>query len=227
MSLAFSRPQVIQKMIDGELHEPFEWLTVDVEEAHQGAIMSCLGERRGELQSMQPDGKGRIRLDYILPARALIGLHSLFLTLTSGSGLMHHVFDHYGKALTEPLAQRPYGALIANGPGKASGFALWNIQERGRLFIGPKTEVYEGMVIGRHSRSNDLVVNAIKGKQLTNIRASGSDDAIVLTPPLILSLEQALSFIDDDELVEVTPNHIRLRKRFLKAHERKRSQKTT
>lgn len=223
--LAVSRPEVITKMVDGEVHEPYEILTIDIEDVHQGTIMEQLGTRRGELKNMMPDGKGRVRLDYVIPARALIGFHTDFLTFTSGTGLIHHVFSHYGPAYKGELARRKNGVLISNQMGTALGFALFNLQERGRMTIGPQTEVYEGMIVGIHSRDNDLVVNACKAKQLTNMRASGSDENIILTPYIKMSLEQALEFIDDDELVEVTPQSIRIRKKFLKEHERKRSSK--
>lgn len=221
--LGVSRPEVILKEIDGELKEPYETLTVDIEEQHQGPIMEKLGSRRGDLLDMVSDGKGRVRLDYRIPTRALIGFRTEFLTATSGLGLMHHVFEHYGSAKKGALAKRANGVMIANQAGKATGFALFNLQERGKLLIGPQTDVYEGMIVGIHSRDNDLVVNVVKGKQLTNIRAAGSDENIILTPPILFSLEQALEFIDDDELLEVTPHHLRLRKKFLKEHERKRA----
>ncbi len=221
--LGVSRPEVIIREVDGELQEPYEQLTVDVEETHQGAVMQKLGERGADLKNMVPDGKGRIRLDYIIPSRGLIGFRTEFLTATQGTGLLYSVFDHYGKQKGGSLGQRINGVLIANGNGKALAFALFNLQERGRLLIEPGEEVYEGMIIGIHSRSNDLVVNPLKAKQLTNIRAAGSDENILLTPPIKLTLEQALEFIDDDELVEVTPSHIRLRKKLLKEHERKRA----
>ncbi len=221
--LAVSRPEVIVRTIDEVRCEPFELLTVDVEEAHQGGIMEALGERRGELLDMQPDGQGRVRLDYQIPARGLIGFQTEFLTLTRGTGLLHHVFDHYGPCPAVSIAERRNGVLIANAAGKSLGYALFNLQERGRLFIGPGEAVYEGMVVGIHSRDNDLVVNPMKAKQLTNIRAAGSDENILLTPPVRLTLEQALEFIDDDELVEVTPKAIRVRKKFLKEHERKKA----
>jgi GTP-binding protein len=224
--LAVSRPEVITRMVNGELQEPYETLTVDIESEHQGTIMEQLGARRGELKNMIPDGKGRVRLDYVIPARALIGFHTDFLTFTSGSGLIHHVFSHYGPAFKGELARRKNGVLISNQLGTALGFAMFNLQERGRMIISPQTEVYEGMIVGIHSRDNDLVVNACKAKQLTNMRASGSDENIILTPPIKMSLEQALEFIDDDELVEVTPLSIRIRKKFLKEHERKRTSKT-
>ncbi len=219
---AVSRPQVVLRFDSGVAEEPYEAVTVDVEAEHQGAVMEALAERRGELQDMQPDGRGRVRLDFIVPSRALIGFRSDFLSMTSGTGLLYQVFERYGPHLSVALAQRSNGVLVANGTGKALGFALFNLQERGRLFIGPGAEVYEGMIVGVHSRDNDLVVNPMKAKQLTNIRAAGSDENILLTPPRRLSLEQALEFIDDDELVEVTPRSIRLRKKLLKEHERKR-----
>ena len=219
--LGVSRPEVIIKEVDGEKQEPYEQLTVDVETDHQGGVMEKLGQRGGELKDMIPDGKGRVRLDYIIPSRGLIGFRTEFLTATQGTGLIYNVFDHYGPLKKGDYGQRINGVLIANGAGKALGYALFNLQERGRLFIGPGVEVYEGMVIGIHSRDNDLVVNPLKAKQLTNIRAAGSDENILLTPPINFSLEQALEFIDDDELVEVTPKSIRLRKKFLKEHERK------
>lgn len=221
--LGVSRPEVILKEIDGELKEPYENLTVDLEEQHQGTIMEKLGSRRGNLLDMVADGKGRVRLNYKIPTRALIGFRTEFLTATSGLGLMHHVFDHYGPAKKGILGKRANGVMISNAAGKATGFSLFNLQERGKLLIGPQTDVYEGMIVGIHARDNDLVVNVIKGKQLTNIRASGSDEALTLTPHISFSLEQALEFLDDDELLEVTPHHLRLRKRFLKEHERKRA----
>ena len=221
--LAVSRPEVIFREVDGEVSEPYEQLTVDIEEQHQGAIMEALGTRKGDLRDMQPDGQGRVRLDYIIPSRGLIGFQTDFMTTTSGTGLMYHVFDHYGPAQHGGIAPRKNGVLIANGSGKVLGYALMNLQERGRLFVKPGDEVYEGQVVGIHARDNDLTVNPLKAKQLTNIRAAGKDDAVMLTPPIVLTLEQALEFIEDDELVEITPNAIRLRKRFLKEHERKRS----
>ncbi|WP_347252263.1 translational GTPase TypA [Legionella sp.] len=221
--LAISKPEVIMREENGELLEPYERLTVDVEEAHQGSIMEKLGERRGELQNMLPDGKGRVRLDYIIPTRGLIGFHTEFLSSTSGTGLNYHVYDHYGPAVRGRIGKRNNGVLIANCQGIARAFALFNLQERGRLFIEPQTACYEGMIVGIHARDNDLVVNVTKEKQLTNIRASGSDENIILTPPIKLSLEQALEFIDDDELVEVTPQSIRLRKKALKETDRKRA----
>jgi len=221
--LGVSRPEVILREVDGQKEEPYEQVTVDVEEQHQGTIMEKLGERGGDLKDMVPDGKGRVRLDYILPSRGLIGFRTEFLTATQGTGLIYSVFDHYGPIKRGEFGSRINGVLIANGPGKALAYALFNLQERGRLFIGHGAEVYEGMIIGIHSRSNDLVVNPLKAKQLTNIRAAGSDENILLTPPINMTLEQALEFIDEDELVEVTPNHIRLRKKLLLEHERKKA----
>jgi GTP-binding protein len=221
--LAVGRPEVIIHEVDGQKQEPYEQLAVDIEEQHQGAVMEALGGRKAELKNMVPDGKGRVRLDYIIPARGLIGFRTEFLTLTSGTGLLYSVFDHYGPYLNVSIGQRNNGVMIANGLGKALGYALFNLQERGKLLLGHGEEVYEGMIIGIHSRSNDLVVNPLKAKQLTNIRAAGSDENIILTPPIRFSLEQALEFIDDDELVEVTPGAIRVRKKLLKEHERKRA----
>jgi GTP-binding protein len=221
--LAVSRPRVVVREVDGVRHEPYEVLTVDVEEQHQGAIMQALGERGGELDNMQPDGKGRVRLDYLVPARGLIGFQTEFRTLSSGTGLMHHVFDHYAPVQAREIAARANGVMISNATGKALAYALFNLQERGRLMVAPGEEVYEGQVVGVHSRDNDLTVNPLKGKQLTNIRAAGRDENVILTPPLRLTLEQAMEFIEDDELVEVTPRSIRIRKRFLKEHERKRA----
>lgn len=225
--LAICKPEVILREENGEQHEPYERLTVDVEENHQGAIMEKLGERRGELQNMLPDGKGRVRLDYVIPTRGLIGFHTEFLSSTSGTGLMYHVYDHYGPAIRGRIGKRNNGVLIANCQGTARAFALFNLQDRGRLFIEPQAVCYEGMIVGIHARDNDLVVNVTKEKQLTNIRASGSDENILLTPPIKLSLEQALEFIDDDELVEVTPQTIRIRKKALKETERKRASRAS
>jgi GTP-binding protein len=221
--LAVSRPEVILKDVDGQVHEPFETVTIDVEEEHQGAIMEQLGTRKGELTDMSPDGKGRIRMDFIIPSRGLIGFQTDFMTMTSGSGLMYHTYDHYGPHKGGEIGQRKNGVLIANATGKALTNALFNLQERGRLFIGHGVEVYEGMVIGIHARDNDLTVNALKGKQLTNVRASGTDEAQNLVPPIIMSLEQALEFIDNDELVEVTPESIRIRKKLLTENLRKQA----
>lgn len=223
--LAVSRPEVITKQVDGETHEPYETLMIDVPTEYQGTIMERLGSRRGDLKHMMSDDKGRVRLDYVIPSRALIGFHTDFLTLTSGTGIMHHVFSHYGVAAKGEIPHRLNGVLISNQVGTALGYSLFNLQERGRMMISPQTEVYEGMIVGIHSRDNDLVVNVCKAKQLTNIRAAGSDENIILTPPILMSLEQALEFIEDDELVEVTPQNIRVRKKFLKEHERKRSGK--
>jgi len=220
--LGVSRPEVITKEIDGVLSEPYEQLTVDMEEQFQGAVMEMLGPRGGDLKDMMPDGKGRVRIDYIIPARGLIGLRTDFLTATSGTGLIYNVFDHYGPIHKSTLGNRKNGVLIANGKGQSVAFAIFNLQERGQMLLGPGVETYEGMIVGIHSRNNDLVVNILKGKQLTNVRASGKDDAIALTPPIIFSLEQALEFINDDELVEVTPLNIRIRKKKLLEHERKR-----
>ena len=221
--LAVSRPEVIIKEEDGQLMEPFETVTIDVMEEHQGGIMENIGLRKGELTDMSPDGKGRVRMDFVMPSRGLIGFQTEFMTLTSGSGLLYHTFDHYGPHKGGEIGQRVNGVLISNGMGKALTNALFNLQERGRMFIGHGVEVYEGMVVGIHSRDNDLTVNVLKGKQLTNVRASGTDDAQVLTPPIIMTLEQALEFIDDDELVEVTPESIRIRKKFLTESDRKRA----
>jgi GTP-binding protein len=221
--LAVSRPEVIFREVEGRVCEPYEQLTVDVDEVSQGAIMQALGERKGELRDMVPDSKGRVRLDYEIPSRGLIGFQTEFMSLTSGTGLKYHVFDHYGPANQGGIAPRRNGALISNSQGKALGYALFNLQERGRMMVSPGEEVYEGQVVGIHSRDNDLTVNPLKAKQLTNIRAAGSDENILLTPPVRFSLEQALEFIEDDELVEVTPGAIRIRKRHLKVHERKRA----
>jgi GTP-binding protein len=221
--LAVGRPRVVKKVVDGVELEPYEQLTVDVEEGHQGAVMESLGLRRGDLQDMVPDGRGRVRLEYRIPARGLIGFQGEFMNLTRGTGLMSHVFDEYAPVKEGGVAQRRNGVLISQENGEAVAYALWKLQERGRLFVNPGDKLYEGMVIGIHNRENDLVVNPIKGKQLTNVRASGSDEAVRLVPPLDMSLEKAIEFIDDDELVEVTPKTIRIRKRHLKEHERKRA----
>jgi GTP-binding protein len=220
--LAVSRPRVLTKEIAGVKCEPFEILAVDIEEAHQGAIMEALGARRGEIQDMQPDGKGRVRLDYRVPARGLIGFQSDFLTMTRGTGVMSHVFDDYGPVKPE-IADRRNGVLVSAENGEAVAYALWKLQERGRMFVSPGEPLYEGMVVGLHSRDNDLVVNPVKTKQLTNIRAAGKDEAILLTPPIRHTLETAVEFIADDELVEITPQSIRIRKRLLLEHERKRA----
>lgn len=223
--LAVSRPEVITRMIDGELNEPYESLTIDVPTDYQGVIMERLGGRKGDLKNMVVDTNGRVRLDYVIPSRALIGFHTDFLTMTSGTGIMHHVFSHYGPAAKGEIPHRQNGVLISNQAGVSLGYSLFNLQERGRMLISPQTDVYEGMIVGIHTRDNDLVVNVCKAKQLTNMRAAGSDENIILTPPILLSLEQALEFIEDDELVEITPKSIRVRKKFLKEHERKRSNK--
>ncbi len=223
--IAVSRPRVVYKEIGGVRCEPFEVLTVDVEEANQGGVMEELGRRRGELLDMQPDGKGRVRLDYRISARGLIGFQGEFMTLTRGTGIMSHVFDEYAPARAEEMAERRNGVLVSQDDGAAVAYALWKLQERGRMFVNPGDPVYEGMIIGIHSRDNDLVVNPIRGKQLTNIRASGKDEAIDLTPPIGLTLEYAVEFIADDELVEITPKSIRLRKRFLKESERRRAER--
>jgi len=223
--IAVSRPRVVVKEMGGARCEPFEVLTVDLEEANQGGVMEELGRRRGELLEMQPDGKGRVRLDYRIPARGLIGFQGEFMTLTRGTGVMSHVFDEYAPAKAEEMAERRNGVLVSQDDGVAVAYALWKLQERGRMFVHPGDPVYEGMIVGIHSRDNDLVVNPIRTKQLTNIRASGKDEAIDLTPPIGLTLEYAVEFIADDELVEITPRSIRLRKRHLKEHERRRAER--
>jgi GTP-binding protein len=213
---------VLIKEIDGVKHEPFELLAMDLEEAHQGAVMEALGRRRGDLQDMQPDGKGRVRLEYRVPARGLIGFQSEFMTTTRGTGVMSHVFDDYGPMKPE-IADSRNGVLISAEEGEAVAYALWKLQERGRMLVDPGDPLYEGMVVGLHSRDNDLVVNPVRTKQLTNIRAAGKDEAILLTPPIRHTLESAVEFIADDELVEITPKSIRIRKRHLLEHERKRA----
>ena len=225
--LAVSRPRVVIKQIDGRPHEPYEQVTVDADAEAQGDVMSALGSRGAELTDMQADGRGRVRLDYMIPSRGLIGFQTEFRTMTRGTGLLHHVFDHYGPLVQRELGQRPQGVLIANGQGTALAYSLFSLQERGRLCIGPGEEVYEGMIIGLHNRENDLVVNPLKGKKLTNMRAAGKDENVVLTPPIRFTLEQAMEFIDDDELIEITPGSIRLRKRSLREMERKRSDRET
>jgi GTP-binding protein len=221
--LGVSRPEVIRKEVDGVMHEPYEQLVIDCEEQHQGSVMEELGQRRAELENMVPDGKGRVRLEFIIPARGLIGFRSLFMTLTSGGGILTHVFDHYGPVKSSEISHRANGVLVSMVKGKALGYSLFNLQERGRIFVDPNVEVYEGQIIGLHSRGNDLAVNPIKGKQLTNVRASGTDEALTLTPPVRHTLEQALEFIEEDELVEVTPLSIRLRKKLLQEHERRKA----
>jgi len=221
--LGVSRPEVIFKEVDGNVQEPFENLLLDVESQHQGAVMEALGSRKASLTNMVPDGKGRVRLDFVIPTRGLIGFRSEFLTMTSGTGIITSVYSHYGDIVSKDVYKRRNGVLVSMASGKSLGFALFNLQARGRLFIKPNEDIYEGMIVGLHTRGNDLPVNPLKGKQLTNVRASGTDENIVLTPPLLHTLEQAIEFVDDDELVEVTPNHIRLRKKLLTENERKRA----
>lgn len=223
--MGVSRPEVILREVDGEMHEPFEMVTIEVEEQHQGSIMEKLGERKGDLLNMVPDGKGRVRLEYMVPSRGLIGFQTEFMTATSGSGLFYHVFDHYGEMKKGELASRKNGVLVSMVQGKALAYALFALQERGKLFLVHADEVYEGMLVGIHSRDNDLVVNPTKGKQLTNIRAAGTDENLILVPVQKMTLEQALEFIAEDELVEVTPKSIRLRKKLLTENERKRAAK--
>ena len=220
--LAVSRPKPRLRMVDGEKLEPYETLTMDVEESHQGSVMEFIGQRKGELQDMVPDGQGRVRLDYRVPARGLIGFHGEFLNMTRGTGIISHVFDDYD-SWAGSIEGRRNGVLISQDDGQAVAYALWKLQDRGRMFVSPGEALYEGMVIGIHTRDNDLVVNPVREKKLTNVRASGKDEAIVLTPPIALTLERAVEFIEDDELVEITPQSIRLRKRHLKEHERKRA----
>jgi len=219
--LAVSRPEVVIRGEGDNQEEPYENLTIDIEEEHQGSIMEKMGERKGALQNMESDGKGRVRLEYVIPSRGLIGFQTEFMTLTSGTGLLYHSFDHYGPLLKEDIGQRSNGVLISNSTGKALAFAIFNLQERGKMFIEHAEEVYEGQVIGIHSRDNDLVVNPLKAKQLTNIRAAGTDENLILTKPIKFTLEQALEFIDDDELVEITPESIRIRKKILTESDRK------
>jgi GTP-binding protein len=221
--LAVSRPQVIYREIDGVVHEPYETLTIDIEDTHQGKVMESLGDRRGELQEMQPDGKGRVRLQFRIPSRGIMGYRPVFLSQTSGTGIMSFASDGFGPRTADDVGSRKNGVLIANAQGKAVGFALFNLQNRGRMMVKPNQIVYEGMVVGIHVRSNDLTVNPLKEKKQTNVRASGTDENIVLTSALEFTLEQALEFIDDDELVEVTPENIRVRKTLLKENERKRA----
>ena len=223
--LGVSRPEVVQKVVDGVVHEPFEQVVIDVEEEHQGKVMEELGLRKGELTNMEPDGKGRIKLEFLCPSRGLIGFRGQFLTMTSGSGIMTSIFDHYGPVKEGEVAKRQNGVLVSMVKGKTLAYGLHPLQDRGRLFLGAGVEVYEGQIVGIHSRSNDLVVNPTKAKQLTNVRASGTDDALTLSPPIRHTLEQALEFIEDDELVEVTPQSIRLRKKLLTENERKRAHK--
>jgi GTP-binding protein len=221
--LAVSRPRAVVKEVDGKMCEPYESVTIDLDEKSQGAVMQALGERGAQLTGMQADGKGRVRLDYVIPSRGLIGFQTDFRTITSGTGVLHHIFDHWGPVLDREIGQRQNGVLISNGQGKALAYALFSLQERGKLMASHGDEVYEGQIIGIHSRDNDLVVNCLKGKKLTNMRAAGKDENVVLVPPIRYTLEQAMEFIADDELVEITPKEIRLRKRALKEHERKRA----
>lgn len=221
--IAVSRPEVVVREVDGVKQEPYEELVVDMEDSYQGAVMEKLGERRAELRDMSPDGKGRVRLDYVIPARGLIGFQNEFRTLTAGTGILHHIFDHWGPHKMGEIAQRKNGVLISKDTGKALAYALFTLQDRGRLLVGHAEDVYGGQVVGIHSRSNDLTVNPLKAKQLTNIRAAGKDDSLQLSPAIRFTLEQALEFIDDDELVEVTPAAIRIRKKLLLEHERKRA----
>ena len=225
--MAVSRPRVVIKQVNGAAHEPIEQVTIDADSDAQGAIMQALGSRGADLKDMQADGRGRVRLDYMIPSRGLIGFQTEFRTMTRGTGLLHHVFDHYGPVVQRQLGQRPNGVLISNGQGVALAYSLFSLQERGRLCIGANEEVYEGMIIGMNNRLDDLVVNPLKGKKLTNMRASGKDEAVVLSPPIRFTLEQAMEFIDDDELIEVTPTSVRLRKRNLKETDRKRSERET
>ena len=225
--LAVSRPKVIFKEQDGRKQEPFEQVTIDIEEQHQGAVMEALGIRKGEVKDMIPDGKGRTRLEYVIPSRGLIGFRNEFMTMTSGTGLLYSSFSHYGDVKSGEIGQRKNGVLISNATGKALAYALYGLQERGRLMIDHGAEVYEGQIIGIHSRSNDLTVTCLQGKKLTNMRASGKDEAVVLVPPIRHSLEQAIEFIDDDELVEVTPVSSRIRKKLLTENDRKRANRTT
>jgi len=221
--LGVSRPEVVQRIVDGKVHEPYEIVVIDVEEGHQGAIMEELGLRKAELTNMEPDGKGRTKLEFMTPSRGLIGFRGLFMTLTSGSGIMTSIFDHYGPVKDGDVASRKNGVLVSMVKGKTLAYGLFPLQDRGRLFMGHGVEVYEGQIIGIHSRNNDLVVNPTKGKQLTNVRSSGTDDSLALSPHIKQTLEQALEFIEDDELVEVTPLSIRVRKKFLTENERKRT----
>lgn len=221
--MGVSRPEVVQRLVDGEIHEPYEQVVIDVEDQHQGSIMEELGLRKGEMTNMEPDGKGRVKLEFLIPSRGLIGFRSQFLTMTSGSGIMTSIFDHYGPVKMGEVISRKNGVLVSMVSGKTLGYSLFNLQDRGRLFLGHATDIYEGQIVGLHSRDNDLAINPTKGKQLTNVRASGTDEALVLSPPVKHTLEQALEFIEEDELVEVTPVSIRLRKKLLKENERKRA----
>jgi GTP-binding protein len=220
--LGVSRPEVIQKEVNGEIHEPFENVIIDVESEHQGPVMEEMGLRKADMINMEPDGKGRVKLEYMIPSRGLIGFRSQFLTMTSGSGIMTSIFDHYGPVKSGGVTTRQNGVLVSMATGKTLTYGLFNLQDRGRLFLGHGEEIYEGQIVGLHSRDNDLVVNPTRAKQLTNVRASGTDDALTLVPHIRHTLEQALEFIEDDELVEVTPKSVRLRKKFLTENERKR-----
>jgi GTP-binding protein len=224
--LAVSRPEVIVKEVDGVLQEPYEQLVVDLEEQYQGGVMQRLGERKAQLKNMEPDGRGRVRLEYMIPARGLIGFQTEFRTITAGTGLMFHVFDHYGPKAEGAIGKRINGVMISNGQGPSPAYAQFAMQERGRLLIDPGQEIYEGQIVGIHAKDNDLTVNALRAKQLTNFRAAGKDDNLMLTPPVRMSLEQALEFIEDDELVEVTPKSIRLRKRHLTENDRKKASRS-
>ena len=221
--LGVSRPEVIQREVDGKIHEPYEMVVIDIEEQHQGSVMEEMGLRRGDLKNMEPDGKGRTKLEYLIPSRGLIGFRGQFLTLTSGGGIMTSIFDHYGPVKAGEVAKRPNGVLVSMVKGKTLAYALFTLQDRGRLYLGHAEEIYEGQIVGLHSRINDLAVNPTKGKQLNNIRAAGTDEALTLSPPIRFTLEQALEFIEEDELVEVTPKSIRLRKKLLTENERKRA----
>jgi GTP-binding protein len=225
--LAVSKPEVIVHEVNGVNQEPYEILMVDCDEEHQGRVIEELGLRRAEMQDLKPDGKGRVRLKFVIPTRGLIGFRSQFMSMTSGTGVLTHVFDHYGAVKPGAIGRRKNGVLVSMVSGKTLGYALFNLQERGRLFVGPNVKAYEGMIVGLNNRDQDLVVNPTKAKQLTNVRVSGTDENIVLTPPVIHTLEQAMEFIEDDELVEVTPKHIRLRKKFLTQNERKRQSRGT
>jgi GTP-binding protein len=220
--LGVSRPEVIQREVDGEIHEPYEQIVIDIEDRHQGSVMEEMGLRKAEIVNMEPDGKGRIKLEFIAPSRGMIGFRSQFLTMTSGSGIMTSIFDHYGVAKSGQMGQRQNGVLVSMMSGKTLAYALFTLQERGRLFVGHGLDIYEGQIVGLHSRNNDLPVNPTKAKQLNNIRAAGTDENLILTPRIKHTLEQALEFIEDDELVEVTPESVRIRKKLLTENARKR-----
>ena len=221
--LGVSRPEVIQREVDGETHEPYEQIVIDIEDRHQGSVMEEMGLRKAEIVNMEPDGKGRIKLEFIAPSRGMIGFRSQFLTMTSGSGIMTSIFDHYGVAKIGQMGQRQNGVLVSMMSGKTLAYALFTLQERGRLFVGHGLDIYEGQIVGLHSRNNDLPVNPTKAKQLNNIRAAGTDENLILTPRVKHTLEQALEFIEDDELVEVTPESVRIRKKLLTENARKRA----